>query len=123
MMMSLKCESIAPPQQVSYNIWLIWTGEKKVYAKGTDELEACNLLKDVGKTLPVTQEVLQQMTTFTLRHIYNYKVNMTLGESKLLNYDKPDAPQDPISHTWALRYTQDTLPRCLQDQVEQEQIL
>ena len=123
MMMSLKCESIAPPQQVSYNIWLIWTGEKKVYAKGTDELEACNLLKDVGKTLPVTQEVLQQMTTFTLRHIYNYKVNMTLGESKLLNYDKPDAPQDPINHTWALLYTQDTLPRCLQNQVEQEQIL
>ena len=63
-------------------------GKKMVYEKGTQTQEAVALshLKDVGKTLPVTQEVLQQMATFTIRHIYNDKISKTLGEARALKW-------------------------------------
>ena len=61
-------------------------GKKTVYEKGTQTQEALSHLKDAGKTLPVTQEVLQQMATFTIRHIYNDKISKTLGEASALKW-------------------------------------
>jgi len=79
-------------------------GKKTVYEKGTGTQEARNLLKDVGKTLPVTQEVLQQMATFTIRHIYNDTISKTLGEARarkwgeMKNKSTSRIPPDPDSH-------------------------
>ena len=75
-----------------------------VYDKGTKTQEARNLLKDVGKPLPVTQEVLQQITTLTVRHIYSDKINHILGEARALKWGQMKRkstsriPPDPDSH-------------------------
>ena len=62
--------------------------EKKVYVKDRHAQEAYIILKDVGKTLPVTHEGLQQMSTFTIIHIYNDKISKTLGEARTLKWSQ-----------------------------------
>ena len=63
-------------------------GKKKVYVKGRGAREAYIILKDVGKTLPVTHEGLQQMSTFAIRHVRNDKGSKTLSEARALKWSQ-----------------------------------
>ena len=56
--------------------------KKSVYAKGRCTEDARTLLASVGKKLSITREVLDNMSRFTIRYIYNDKVSKSLAEAK-----------------------------------------
>lgn len=56
-------------------------GKQTVFSKGITD-EARPLLSLVGQSLPVTRNVLDAMTEFTVKYIYNDKISKTLGEAR-----------------------------------------
>jgi hypothetical protein len=60
-------------------------GKRSVYDKGVCA-EAKQMLKSVGKELPASSEVLDNMAIFTIRYIYGDKVSKTLGQARALKW-------------------------------------
>ena len=57
-------------------------GQKTIYDNGTNTEIARGLLKEIGTILPVTEEILQNMSQFTIRFIY--------GDKKAQLWEKPE---------------------------------
>jgi len=48
--------------------------------------EACSLLQQVGKQLPVTNEVTHHLAHLTIPYLHNDKVSKNLGEARALKW-------------------------------------
>ena len=69
---------------------------KIVYDKGTATEQARNLLANVGKDIPVSEDVINDMKLFTIRYIYNDKQSMSLSaaRAKKLSQQKKNLHQE-----------------------------
>ena len=57
-------------------------GKTTIFEKGASADNARSLLKSTGKTLPVTQAILDVMTMFTTQLMYNDMISKSLGEAR-----------------------------------------
>ena len=79
-------------------------GKKSVVEKTVRSLDAMELFKDVGKSLPVTPEVMENLAKFTIRCVYGDKKSTTLAEARLVKWQKMknksmrSIPPDQDSH-------------------------
>ena len=55
-------------------------GKKTLYNKGTATDDARQLLSEEGKHVPVNQKLIDDISLFTIRYVYNDKVSTSLGE-------------------------------------------
>jgi len=55
-------------------------GKKTVYDKISKSEEACSLLQQVGKQLPVTNEVTDHLAHLNIRYLYNDKLRKCWGK-------------------------------------------
>ena len=68
-------------------------GKTTIFDKGTSSDDARSLLSSIGKTLPVTQAVLDDVAMsrydmFTIRFIYNDKISKSLGEARARKWNQ-----------------------------------
>jgi len=65
-------------------------GKKTVYDKITKSQEACSLLQQIGKQLPVTNEVTDHLAHLNIttgsRILYNDKLSKSVGEARALKW-------------------------------------
>ena len=79
-------------------------GKKSVMEKTVKSLGAMQLLKDVGKSLPVTPEVMENLSIFTIRYVYGDRKSTTLAEARAVKWEKMkdkstrSIPPDQDSH-------------------------
>ena len=79
-------------------------GKKSVMEKTVKSLDAMQLLKDVGKSLPVTPEVMENLSIFTIRYVYGDRKSTTLAEARAVKWEKMkdkstrSIPPDQDSH-------------------------
>lgn len=63
-------------------------GKRTVFNSVQRSQEAKDLLTRIGKSLPITEEVEQNMTQFTIRHVYQDRISHTLGEARTSKWMK-----------------------------------
>ena len=61
-------------------------GKKTVYDKISKSQEACSLLQQIEKQLPVTNEVTDQLAHLNIRYLYNDKLSKSVGEARALKW-------------------------------------
>jgi len=60
--------------------------KKTVYDKISKSQEACSLLQQIGKQLPVTNEVTDHLAHLNIRYLYNEKLSKSVGEARALKW-------------------------------------
>eukprot|EP00794_Sanderia_malayensis_P017851 gene17851-19634_t len=63
-------------------------GKKSVVEKTVKSSDAMQLLKDVGKSVPATPEVMEHLANFTIRYVYGDRKSTTLAEARALKWEK-----------------------------------
>ena len=76
-------ESMIPPHVLTgsdHNSSCYGVGKKTIMDRVEKSSEAHNLLKSCGTTLPVTQEIIDDLQKFVTRYIYHDTKHKTLAE-------------------------------------------
>ena len=50
--------------------------------------DAIQLLKDIGKNLPVTPEVIENLAIVTIRYVYGGRKSTSLAEARAVKWEK-----------------------------------
>ena len=102
-----------------HNSGFYGVGKKTIMDRVEKSSEAHNLLKSCGTTLPVTQEIIDDLQKFVIRYIYHDTKHKTLAEVRATKWSvlkkkkiirlTPDLTV--YSHTWSAPITSHTYRR------------